>query len=369
MVLGLAAMPASAATAPVGTSGAATVEACGESLPAPGKPAGPVKALCGFNLPEDMAMTPDGRHVLVGDLGMVLTPTGVKMPDRPTDIAVLDTTTDKVGKLVRTFDKGPNWGDPACPARGPDDKFLVIGLSVGQRAHGVVQLLVVNPMGGEHVEFYELQRAGGGGLSAAWRGCVMAPADGTVDAVSPMPDGGFVASVICAKSLGGTAPCTRAGLAGGNTGWLLAWSPGGAVRRLANSDAALNNGLVASADGREVYMVATGTNALRVYSLRQQRYVRDIALGFRADNAHPGPGGTVLTGGTIAGNLCLGLRAKGCVNQSRVASVNPRSGRVTILFSAGDGLLSGTTAGLIAGRSLYVSSLSDPFLLKARLRR
>ena len=345
---------------------AATVDICGEKLQAPSGVSKKITALCGFNQPEDFDLTPDGRHILVGDLGMTVTPQGMQPSASAVEMSVIDTVTDRVSKLERVWDKGPNWGDPSCPARDPKGRFYVLGMKISTRAPGVTQLMIINNLGGDHVEFYQLQEKNGT-LKAAWRGCVQAPRDGTVDAVAALPDGGFVASVICNNP--NFASCMEAAKRGENTGWMIAWTPKGGMRRLPNSDAQLNNGLEVTRDGQHIVMIATGTREVKVYSLAEQKFVRSIAMPFAPDNGRLTSDGALLVGGTDGGHLCLGKRAAGCTNPSWVMTVKPEDGRKELLFYADNGLLSGTTGGILVGNSLYITSLSDPFILKVRVDR
>ena len=340
---------------------AATIHACGEARSAPETLAGRITVICGLNLPEDFDVTPDGRHILVGDLGMQITSTGIAPSNKPAEISVIDTATDRVGKLVRIWDGGPNWGDGKCHARDPKGPFYVLGMNVSSRAPGVVQLVIVNNVQGDHIEFFQLIETGGR-LTAAWRGCVDAPPDGGLDAVAPLPGGGVVASILCGKEFAVLDACIAAAKRGHTTGWLFAWTPREGARRLPNSEAALNNGLEVSRDGEEIYAVATGSKQLKVYSLRQERFVQSFDLPFAPDNAKMGPDGSVIVGGVTSAKLCLGK--PGCTNGAWVMAVDPRAGRKKLLFQADDGLLAGTTGGLMVRGNLYVSSLTDPFILK-----
>jgi hypothetical protein len=357
-----------AGLAPVAAAHAAPVEACGEKVTAPDELAGRLKAICGFNLHEDFDMTPDGRDIVVGDLGMEATPQGVRRISGPHDMSVIDTATDQVSKLDRVVDGAPGWGDPACRRPDPNGPYFVIGVTITSRAPGVMQLTVNSHSDGDRIEFYQLIRKAGG-LTAAWRGCVDAPKDGVVDSVTPLPDGGFVASIIYGVSSGGLEPAIAASERGENTGWLIKWEPKGGVRRLPNSDARLNNGVAASDDGGRIYMAATGTRQLKVYSLRDEKFVSSVDLAFAPDNVKKGPDGSVIVSGTSGGRVCLGKSEAECTNGAWALAWNPRTDRRDLLFHAGDGLLSGTTAALVIGDAVYVTSFSDPYILKVAPRR
>lgn len=346
---------------------AATLDACGKRLPLPDALAGTVSAICGLNQPEDFAVTPDGRNIVVGDLGMTMDAKGIHPPTGPVEMAQVDTVTGRVRRLGRIWDNGADWGDPACHARDRSGPFFVLGMDISYRRPGIVQLLLVNTIGGPHVEFYQLIQKDVG-LAAAWRGCVETPGAGSIDAVAALPGGGFVASVLCAPEYVDLAACIGASKRGEETGWLLSWHRGQPVLKLPHSDAQLNNGLAVSPGGDQIYTVVSGQDSLKVYSLAAGRFVRTIDLAFSGDNARAGPPGWVIVGGTSSGNFCLGRVASGCTNSSWVMAVETSTGRRELLFHALEGLLSGTTGGIVVRGRLYVSSLSDPFLLRVQLQ-
>src|SRR5215510_431131 len=74
------------------------------------EPIGHAAPLCGFQNPEDLALLPDGRHVVVSEYGDV----GL----RPGRISLLDLAS---GGHESLFAGGPSagpgtWGDPHCEA-------------------------------------------------------------------------------------------------------------------------------------------------------------------------------------------------------------------------------------------------------------
>jgi hypothetical protein len=337
--------------------------ACGHSISVPESLMGRVTAICGVNQPEDFDVTPDGRHIIVGDLGMELSPQGNHFTQKAAEMSVIDTATGKLSQLRRTEAGKADWGDRDCRKRDPKGAFFVIGMNIAMRSPGVVQLATINSVGGDHIDLFELKEQAGE-LTAAWRGCIEAPSDGTVDAVAALPDGGFVASIICGGEVKALPTCFSAGKAKHATGWLFIWTPKNGAVRLPNSEASQNNGLQVSDDGQEVYAVASGTRQLKVYSLAEHRYTKSIDLPFTPDNAKRGPDGSITVGGTTNGIVCLGKA--GCTNTTWAMAVQPRSGRRELLLYADDGLLSGTTGGVVTDHDLYLSSMTDPFILKVR---
>jgi hypothetical protein len=357
-----------AGLSPAVAAHAAPLEACGQRLTAPDALAGRIKLICGLDLHEDFDMTPDGRHIVVGDLGMQMTPHGLQRLPGPRDLSVIDTASDGVSRLAQVDDGAPGWGDPACRKPDPSGPYFVIGVTVTARAPGVTQLTFNSHSDHDRIELYQLIETAGR-LTAAWRGCVDAPKDGVVDAVTPLPGGGLIGSIIYGAASGGLEQSIAASDRGENTGWLIEWEPKTGLRRLPNSEARLNNGVVVSDDGAQLYMAATGTRQLKVYSLHDEKFVNAIDLPFAPDNVKKGPDGSVIVSGTSGGKVCLGKTEAECANGAWALAWTPRTDRRDVVFQAGDGLLSGTTAALMIGDALYVTSFSDSFVVKVEPRR
>ncbi len=116
----------------------------------------------GFNGPEDMQLTPDGRHIVVSEL-----PLDWAHPQGPS-LVLVDLPDDRVHPLSVKMQPEAGWGDPACPV---PTALSTHGLFVSQRPDGHVQIIVVNHTGRESIEFIELVN-GASGFGAIWRGCV-----------------------------------------------------------------------------------------------------------------------------------------------------------------------------------------------------
>src|SRR5262245_53710183 len=103
--------------------------ACGSVEPITScDPIGGAIPLCGFQNPEDLALLPDGRYVIVseyGDNGM-----------RPGRISLLDLRSGRHESLFAGGEgAGPGpWGDPDCEA--PSSAFSPHGIHLSKRADG-----------------------------------------------------------------------------------------------------------------------------------------------------------------------------------------------------------------------------------------
>ena len=146
----------------------------------------------GFNGPEDMQLTPDGKHVVVSELTL-----DWAHPQGPS-LVLVDLPDDRVHPLSVKMRPEAGWGDPACPAPAA---FSTHGLFVSQRPDGHVQIIAVNHTGRESIEFIELVN-GASGYGAIWRGCV-AFEGGSFNDLVAYGSNGVIATVMLDKTLVG----------------------------------------------------------------------------------------------------------------------------------------------------------------------
>jgi len=206
------------------------------------------RPVCGFRNPEDLALLPAGRSLVVSQMGEM-------DGSKPGSLVFFDLASDAItpafdgasaGELAPTA----GWGDPACPG-APGAKFSPHGLALARRPDGPLQLLVVNHGGRESIELFEVSDSATE-PSLAWRGCSVSPADSFLNDVAALPDGGFVTTHMFPRG-SGVVPMLK-GLLGFSTGWVLEWHAGSGWQKVPGSDGAMPNGIVASPDGEVLYV-------------------------------------------------------------------------------------------------------------------
>jgi sugar lactone lactonase YvrE len=341
--------------------------ACTPPLVVPAPLQSRVTAICGINAPEDMEAMPDGKHIVISE-----TPGAVMHPG---NLALLDTATDTVTILARPRDKGPIWGDPACPDPGESAFFYPHGIHLAIRPGGAVQLLVVTHAPGERIEFYQLKKQSGT-MVAAWRGCVANPGTGMFNDVSTAPHGGFVATVMFDKTVvfkaDGTLspPGVMQTLSGQNSGYLLAWAPGQTAHKLPGSDAPFNNGIQVTKDGKYIYFAAWTSKQLRTYDVAAGKTTAMLDVDFLPDNISVAPDGTYIAAGIPSAMTwlsCVKQQAAFCSSSFKIERWDPKSNKTTMLLDAPEGLMPGASVGLQVGHTLYIGSFSGDRVLKVRL--
>jgi hypothetical protein len=267
------------------------------------------------------------------------------------DLSLLDTTTDTIASLPikAGFEKG--WGDPACTA--PPSHIGPHGIHLSKRRDGRWQLLVVNHQERESIELLEVDK---GGRSLTWRGCV--PSDEAFNDVAAIPGGGFIATVPTAKGMPEKVDGTPAG-------FLMEWHAGQKLRRLPGSDAAFNNGVQVSPDGKTVYFDAWTTSEIVRYDRASQRIAGRVKAGFMPDNLSVADDGTYLAAGIdqLIGRKCVTLD-KQCSSDFTVGRFDPRTMTVTPIYHGTAGEMAGSSVALQVGSNLYLGSFTGARILK-----
>jgi len=336
--------------------------------------------LCGFQNPEDLALLPDGTHVLVSEYG-----DAGRIPGR---LSLLDLATNEHTNLFAGGEPtaaGP-WGASDCLGP-PSPEFSPHGIHLSRRADGTLQLLVVQHGGRESVEMFEVTPTNGNASLArraegerspsswqlAWRGCAVAP-DGGLNDVVALPEGGFLVtrfgpSTPLAFALAGA----KATLFGSDTGWVYAWSPAAGFSEVPGTRAAGPNGIELSADGAKIFLNTTlASEVLRID--RKSGAVEARAAVARPDNLTWGRDGRLRVA-SLRGALrellsCNGLKGGSCPMPFAIVALDPDTMQTETVYEGGPGTPSGAgTVGLAIDGGLLIGTFAGDRIVRVAQER
>jgi sugar lactone lactonase YvrE len=210
--------------------------------------AGGLEPICGLQAPEDLTVFPEGGRLLVVQMHG---PTHLPV----SNLVELDLATQRVRVLPVVATERAVGTDASCTA--PDPAPDLHGFDLARDASGQLQLLVVNHGSRQSIEFF---RVVGSAADRAleWRGCIATPADVRLNDVAVRPGGGLVATVMGEARYFDSADGFDFLVSGADTGYLLAWSPGGGFHKLSGTEAAFPNGIAIDAAGRYAWFAARG---------------------------------------------------------------------------------------------------------------
>ena len=231
---------------------------------------------CDFQNPEDLAVLPDGRHILVSEFGAIipLSPVNVRG-----NLSLLDTT-DGTKKNIEIEMSDNVWGDPEC-----ERENMILsphGIDINQRLDGSYQLAIVNHMPTETIELFELIEINDA-WSLRWKGCVDAPEHGYFNDVALMSNGSFYVSQMYDKNISllmlAVLDTTKE-----DTGYVYHWTRQNGFERLINTDGAFPNGVELSNDESNLFINYAFGNKISEYNLSSKTIEASFNMNGIPDN-------------------------------------------------------------------------------------
>jgi hypothetical protein len=318
----------------------------------PCSPAGRLSYVCGPISVEDMVQVPGTRWVIGSSMRIG------KRAARGSSLYAIDTT----GKIATPahIAVGPPQKDFAgCPA--PDFGALgTHGLELRPGPGGRHLLYTVNHNGRESIEVFQVQTMGGP-PTLTWIGCLVLPPNTWGNAIAALPGGRLAISKFEDLDKLDMAPVLR----GEITGTVYIWTPGTGFEELTAARLSGDNGLVATADGKWLYVNDQGRSQVVRLALDGSAPPAFAKVAFRPDNLRWAPDGTILVAGQViaAGETLAPSHAWG------VARLNPKTMAVTqVLMQKGRQEFSNATVALQIGQTLWIGTFRGDRIAYVSLR-
>jgi hypothetical protein len=329
---------------------------------------------CRFQNPEDLAVSPSGRFLLVSQFGSV-------DGTRAGSLAAYDPAAGSIeilfpGQGASSERPEPAWGEPSCTPP-PTDAFAPHGIDVEQLEDGTQALYVVNHGGRESVEMFEVEDDGRR-VGLVWRGCVTAPRHGYFNDLVVLRDGGFWVSQMFPREAHPVWMMLRMRVGRHAPGYAYHWSADSGFRRIAGTETRFANGIEKSMDERHLFLSSyLGDEVLKVDTVTGSVVGRAPVPS--PDNLTWAPNGELLAAGHLASLpdflSCTRLEEGSCGFRFQIVAIEaetmsartvldhegPPMGAATVALVLGDGLYLGTFAGdRIARVSADVLEPSSP---------
>jgi len=248
------------------------------------EPAGGLEFVCGPENAEDLVAVPGTRWIIASGM----TPgAGLSLVD----------SSDGTWSVLYPGPSPSAEHDPAypnCTAPPSPATFNSHGLSLRAGTGGRSTLYAVAHGEREAIEVFDVD-ANGERPVLTWKGCVPMPEGLAANSVASFADGSLAATVLIMPGKTFADSIARK-----PTGAVFEWSPGDAGFELVQgTELPGNNGIEASADGREVFVVSSGFQTVVAFSRGSPaRELRTTApLPFTPDNLHLAADGRLLTAG------------------------------------------------------------------------
>lgn len=338
------------------SSGPVFVDACQAS--------GKMEPICKFSNPEDIEALPDGKTLLISQMGMNMEQSA------PGSLVFFDTATQSItpAQPLANAAKGEDWGAPSCPGN-PLATLAPHGTSLKKRADSRWQLAVVNHGGRESIEMYELL-TDSNKPQLAWRGCVPVEDGVFINDVAVLKNGGFIASHMFDKRAPHIFDISIGALKamlGVNTGYVFEWQKTSGFRILEGSHSAMPNGVETSADDSTVFAnIYFGGEMLKLDRVSgKQLGSTPITKG---DNLAWDSKGSLLalshTGSTSEQISCMKQPGRTCTLEYTVLRINPETLKSEVLVTHSGAPMGAATVARELNGSLYLGSFTGDRIVK-----
>jgi hypothetical protein len=318
------------ATAPLGLA-----RAQAPAAPTPCTPDGKVGYVCGLRSVEDMVAVPGGRWIV-----------GTALQAGAGGLYIIDAKarTAKVADI--TF--GPAQA-PFADCTAPDPKTLnTHGLEIRPGKDGVHTVYVVNHGGRESLEVFHLD-ARGTEPKVTWIGCLKMPANASGNAVVALPGG----SLALTKFADADDKDSIVHILGGAiTGVVYIWTPGRGFKELAGTKLSGDNGMVATPDGKWLFVTDYGRKAVYRVPLDGSGKVTSVAVDFHPDNLRWAPDGKVVATGQY-----ITLENRAGLHGWSAVKIDPKTmAQTPFVKLAGTAAFDNGTTTLQVGQDLWIGT-------------
>jgi hypothetical protein len=324
------------------------------------EPLGELEPVCGLQAPEDIAVIPGERFLLLSQFG------GME-GEGSGNIALFDTTDRSVAVLfpiVREDEQTEVWGDGSC-ASAPGDEFSPHGTHLHQLSDGRWRYAVVNHGGREAVELFELTSLQQPQLQ--WRGCVSPTENTIMNDVVGLANGDLVYTRMFPADDSMAMIKSFVGL---NTGEVWRWSGESGLKALPETEGAMPNGIEISADERHVFINRYMNQEVHKYDLEQMKVVGSAAVP-NVDNSAWSPDGKLWLASHVAGigdtMACFESQPATCGAEFEIVALDPETMEVEMVFQHQGAPMGAATVAVAAGDKVYLGSYTGDRLLIAPL--
>lgn len=327
--------------------------------------AGGLTPVCGLTNPEDLELLPDGRSLLISQMGAM---DGA----RPGALAFFDTGSGILTRLPDvTQPATENWGSTGCNTP-PGNAFSPHGIDMRERPDGRRELLVVNHGGRESVELFEVLGSAGN-WQLAWRGCVLPPAGTYMNDVAGLADGDFLISHMFPRdawTVGGMNLYLLRGMLGFDTGVVFRCTRNAGCSAVPGTAAPFPNGIQVDATGTTLFLNAYLAGEVRKISLADGRLLGTARI--RApDNSQWNPDGTLLVASQTASpfemSACFEVRSGACAAAFDIVELDPATMSTRTILSHAGAPMGAATVAQRVGNTLYIGTFAGDRMVYAEL--
>jgi hypothetical protein len=220
-----------------------------------------------------------------------------------------------------------------CPGAPDPKKLITVGLGIRSRGNGIATLYGVGRNGRDAVEVFQVDSSKSE-PEIAWIGCVIMPKGSNANAVTALPDGGFL--VTSNIEAGHTR---EEAFSGQISGAVYEWHPGMGIHVLPGTELSGNNGIESSPDGKQFYVNATGGRSITKFTRTEGGLKSEkVDLDFGPDNIRWGQNGLLFVSGRADEPSCGGTMAardgkldSDCPRGFEIVTLDPKTMKIQFI--------------------------------------
>jgi hypothetical protein len=305
-------------------------------------PVGGLSFVCGVVNVEDLVRVPETRWLIGSSMRQA------KAAAEPgAALYLIDTAGKTVSTAAIAIEPAKDGPFAGCPAPDPA-RLGTHGLELRAGEGGMHTLYVINHGGRESLEVFRVD-ARGTAPTIAWTGCLMMPPNTWANSVAALPRGALAISKFADLDTLSMEPVFRGEL----TGVTYIWKPGAGFSELPGARLSGNNGLVASNDGKWLWVDDTGRQQVVRFAVDGSAPPAYAKVGFNPDNLRWAPDGTML----VAGQIIPKGGSLAAANGWGVARIDPKTLSVTpVMTEPGRPEFSNGTVALQVGKTFWLGN-------------
>ena len=349
----------------IALTGLVFLVACGESpTPIIGCEAGAgIQPDCRFQNPEDLAVVPSNRGLLVSQFGGM---DGAVAGN----IAFYSPADGRIEQLfppaIEVIDDR-SWGSADCEP--PDvTAFAPHGIDLEQRADGRYVLLVVNHGLRESVEMLEVLEDDGG-VTLQWRGCAEGPAQAFFNDVVASRNGDFWVTHMMPQD-SQTSAMLKSALLGADSGFVYAWNQTSGFMTVAGSEGPFPNGIEKSADENHLFINMYMAGEVRKLNLATAEVVA-VADVASPDNLTWSNDGRLLvashTDGLLELMACQTLEQGSCGFAFEIVALDPATMTGVVILANRGAPMGAATVAVEFDGNLYLGTFAGDRIARTPL--
>lgn len=334
----------------------ALLAACDAQRDIPCEPVDDKVPICGLQAPEDIEVTPDGRHLILSQFGGITGGSAGSLvlfdPQTETTLPLYPQADQQAAELL--------WGSRDCPG-APGAAISPHGIHLSQRADGRWQLLVVNHGGRESVEFFEWETET---PALHWRGCVVMPEGAFINDTVATPEGGLLVTQMFPKD---DVWALVRSFFGAEKGHVWRWRPDHGIDIQPGSLGAFPNGIQISEDGATLFINLYTNNVVRKVDRATGEHLGEVAVE-QPDNSSWLPDGRLLVAShprdSLLPGLCSDVHNGACESRFVLVTIDPKTLASNIVFDHKGAPMGAGTVAVEWGNYWYIGSYAGNRLLK-----